>query len=107
MSSNWTKGACSYDSGTAGIFSQPVRNTDGTISGPCITPGLDQTRSYTYDQSDSDTSYWTYEGKVSSHLDGKFNFVLGANYAESSFTGDYFVLFNQGDLIGQMGLPLL
>src|SRR4030095_403667 len=28
-------------------------------------------------------------------------------YSESSYNGNYYVKFNQGDLIGQMGLPLL
>jgi hypothetical protein len=98
---------CNYNAGTSGQFSSPVVNSNGTISGPCITPGQDQTRSFTYDQSDAEGTYWTYEGKVSSHFDGKLNFILGANYAESSSNGDYYVQFNQGDLLGQMGAPLL
>ena len=30
------------------------------------------------------TEYWTVEAKVNSAFDGKFNFLLGANYANVS-----------------------
>ena len=86
--------ACNYNAGTSGIF------------GNCITPA-DQTRTFTYDQSDAEGDYWTTEIKVASHFDGKLNFLLGANYAESSSNGDYYVLFNQGDLISQIGVAAL
>jgi outer membrane receptor protein involved in Fe transport len=88
----WTDSQCNYNNGTAGIY------------GGCVTPA-DQTRSFTYDQSDAEVSYWTGEVKFASHFDGKLNFLVGANYAEGSSDGDYYVLFNQGDLASIIGIP--
>src|SRR5262245_29165248 len=91
---DWGSSKCNYNAGTSGIF------------GGCIYPA-DQTRTFTFDQSNAEGDYWTTEVKVASHFDGKLNFLLGANYAESSSNGDYYVLFNQGDLISQIGVDKL
>lgn len=83
---------CNYNDGTAGIF------------GGC-TLDVDQTRVFAYDQATSESEYWTVEAKVQSAFTGPFNFILGANYIESESHGDYNVVANTLDLVGNYGVP--
>ena len=91
---DWTGSECNFNDGTAGIF------------GGCML-GVDQTRVFAYDQSDSEQEYWTVEAKVQSAYDGPFNFILGANYIESESFGDYYVVANTLDLVGVYGVAPL
>ncbi len=91
---DWTSSQCNFNDGTSGIF------------GGC-TLDVDQTRVFAYDQSSSESEYWTVEAKVQSVFDGPFNFIVGANYIESESFGDYYVVANTLDLVGVYGVPRL
>ena len=91
---DWGRGACSFNDGTAGIF------------GGCVLD-VDQTRVFAYDQSDSESEYWTVEVKVQSSFDGPFNFILGGSYTDSESFEDYYVVANTLDLVGVYGVPRL
>ncbi len=88
---DWTSSECNYNDGTSGIF------------GGCILE-VDQTRVFAYDQSDSESEFWTVEAKLQSAFDGPFNFIVGANYSESESFGDYYVVANTLDLVGVYGV---
>jgi iron complex outermembrane receptor protein len=91
---DWTSSECNFNDGTAGIF------------GGCVMP-VDQTRVFAFDQSDAHTEYWTAEVKLASDYDGRFNFIVGAGYAEGEGYGDYYVNANTLDLVGLYGVPRL
>jgi len=88
----WTRSDCNYNDGTAGIF------------GGCVLD-VDQTRVFAYDQSASESEYYTIEAKLQSVFDGPFNFMVGANYINSESFGDYNVVANTLDLVGTYGVP--
>ena len=85
-------GPCDLESGRAGVF------------GPCtINPDLN--RAFQFDQSAADKEFWSAELRARSDLDGRFNFLLGANYIEADSEGDYYVLSNTLDVFGVVGAP--
>ncbi|MFU8815443.1 MAG: TonB-dependent receptor [Pseudomonadales bacterium] len=92
--SDWTSPVCNFQNGTSGIF------------GGCVHPS-DQTRVFAYDSATSDSRYWTVEAKLESAYDGPFNFIIGSNYTEYEGYGDYYVIANTLDLVGNYGVPLL
>ncbi|MCJ9429336.1 TonB-dependent receptor [Kordiimonas marina] len=47
---------------------------------------------FSYDQSSMNAEQWSAEAHYTSHLDGKFNFLLGATYLDYSSTVDYYVI---------------
>jgi iron complex outermembrane receptor protein len=63
----------------------------GVIGGVCIQDYGQATRRYTFDQSDSQGDGWTFEAKVQSSFDGRFNFLLGALAFDNQSNGDYYV----------------
>ena len=91
---DWISGECNLLNGTAGVF------------GGCILP-VDQTRAFAYDQTDTETEYWTAEARIQSTLDGPFNFQMGASMYDFTTHGDYYVLANTLDLVSLYGSPLL
>lgn len=85
---------CNYQDGTS-----------GTVGG-CILTTADQTRIFSYDQSDNRSNNWTVEGKISSdYEDSPFNFILGLSTYQNKASGDYFVISNALDLVAEIGLP--
>ncbi len=82
---------CNFDDGTAGIF------------GGCILP-VNTSRIFAYDQSDSESEYWTIEGKIASSFDGPVNFVVGASAYDGESAGDYYVIANTLDMVGTYGV---
>ncbi|MDZ7670466.1 MAG: TonB-dependent receptor [Gammaproteobacteria bacterium] len=90
--SDWTSSECNFNDGTSGIF------------GGCVHPS-DQTRVFAYDSATSDTEYWTVEAKLESAYTGPLNFIVGANYSEYKGHGDYYVIANTLDLVGNYGVP--
>jgi len=88
---DWTDPDCNYQNGTSGIF------------GDCLYFAADQTRIFSYDQSDSEAEYWTVEARVSSSFDGPLDFTLGINAYESESTSDYYVISNTLDILGVHG----
>jgi outer membrane receptor protein involved in Fe transport len=93
-SSDWTSDQCNFLDGTAGIF------------GGCVYPA-NQTRAFSFDQSDQDADYWTVESRIQSSYDGKLNFMIGGNYSETSLNGDYYVMSNALDVGGLYGTPAI
>ena len=91
---DWLPGPCNVQDGTTGVF------------GGCIAP-VDQTRVFAYDQTDSNSEYWTVEGRLQTTLEGPFNAQLGASAYESEGHGDYYVLANTLDLVSLYGSPSL
>jgi outer membrane receptor protein involved in Fe transport len=91
---DWGDGPCNYNDGTHGV------------EGGCILD-VDQTRVFAFDQSDSESEYWTIEAKIASDFQGKFNFILGANAYERESFGDYYVLANTLDLVTSYGSAAL
>lgn len=91
---DWGTGPCNYRDGTHGV------------EGGCILP-VDQTRVFAYDQSSSESEYWTLEAKIASAFEGPFNFTIGANTYQSDAFGDYYVLANTLDLVTNYGNPAL
>jgi iron complex outermembrane recepter protein len=89
---DWTSSQCNFNDGTSGIF------------GGCVYPA-DQTRVFAFDNATSDSEYLTAEIKLESAYDGKFNFIVGANYSEYEGYGDYYVIANTLDLVGNYGVP--
>ena len=70
--------------------SNPNRDLVGQFGGNAY--GCD-IRSTDFDRSRSHTSQWSAEAKVSSALDGPFNFLLGGIYVDQrTHDGDYFVV---------------
>ena len=63
-----------------------------TQTGLCQLGGL--TQDYAYDQSSSEGDGWTYEIKIQSSLDGRFNFLVGYTQFDSTSQGDYYVIGN-------------
>ena len=92
--SDWTDPNCNFNDGTSGIF------------GGCVHPS-DQTRVFAYDSATSDSRYYTAEVKLESAYDGAFNFIIGSNYTEYEGYGDYYVIANTLDLVGNYGVPAL
>ena len=91
---DWTDPQCNYQDGTYGV------------NGGCISPA-DQTRIFSYDESNSEAEAWNVEVKLASDYDGRFNFVVGAStYANESY-GDYSVNSNTLDLVNNYGVPAL
>ena len=91
---DWTSDSCNLLNGTAGIF------------GGCALD-VDQTRVFAYDQADSDSEYWTVEGRIQSTLEGRFNFQVGGSAYDLESYGDYYVLANTLDLVGLFGSAAL
>jgi outer membrane receptor protein involved in Fe transport len=89
---DWTSSECNFNDGTSGIF------------GGCVHPS-DQTRVFAYDSATSDSEYYTVEAKVESAYDGPLNFIVGSNYTEYEGYGDYYVVANTLDLVGNYGVP--
>ena len=81
----WLPGPCNLFDGTSGV------------PGGCIL-GVQQNRAFGYDQLDSDTEYWSIEGKARSSFDGAVNFLLGASRYVGKNYGGYYVLANTLDL---------
>ena len=92
-SSNWVNGNCNLLGGTAGAI------------GGCIHPDLPTNRITSYDQSDTEGEYETWEARVASNFDGGFNFMLGMNSFEQTSWGSYFVLSNTLDIVSVFGAP--
>ncbi|MCZ6619957.1 MAG: TonB-dependent receptor [Gammaproteobacteria bacterium] len=80
----WRSGPCNAFDGTSGV------------RGGCVFLD-DLTRTFTFDQGDSDGDGWTVEAKVRSSLEGRFNFLLGASTFDGDSTGDYYVNANMLD----------
>ncbi len=78
---DWRPGPCNLPDGTSGI------------PGGCLY-GEDLTRAFTFDQSDSDSEYWTVEVKLQSNFDGRFNFLVGGVAFDYEAHGDYYVQAN-------------
>ena len=91
---DWESDECNLLNGTAGVF------------GGCILP-VDQTRVFAFDQTDTETEYWTGEARIQSTLDGPFNFQVGGSVYDFTSHGDYYVLANTLDLVSLYGSPLL
>ncbi len=91
---DWESDSCNLLHGTAGIF------------GGCILP-VDQTRVFSFDQTDTETEYWTAEARFHTTLDGPFNLQAGASLYDSTVHGDYYVLANTLDIVSVYGSPLL
>ncbi len=91
---DWRSGPCSLPGGTAGVF------------GGCVLP-VDQTRVFAYDQTDTESEFWTVEARVQSTLDGPFDFQLGASAYDVSSHGSYIVLANTLDMVSLFGSPAL
>ena len=89
---DWEPGPCNFQDGTAGVF------------GGCILP-VDQTRMFAYDQVDTESEYWTVEGRFQTTLDGPFNFQAGGSLYDLKTHGDYYVLANTLDLVSLYGTP--
>ncbi len=85
---DWTDSDCNYQDGTSGVF------------GGCVHPYGDQTRVFSYDQSDSASEYWTLEARISSSYQGDLNFTAGVSAFNSEAHGDYYVISNTLDLVG-------
>jgi outer membrane receptor protein involved in Fe transport len=83
----FSNGPCNYNAGTSGLVGGCSRPIDGRMQ-------------FAYDQSDQDAEYWTYEAKIASSYDGKFNFIIGANSYELETYGNYYVLANTLDIAG-------
>jgi outer membrane receptor protein involved in Fe transport len=91
-------GVCSLTGGVAGPVSFPVSgfdvgitNTNGLVG---VIGGHVQDRAANYraiDLSIGETDYWSVEGIVTSDFDGRIDFLLGANHAESNGFADYAV----------------
>lgn len=87
--------------GVAALYSGgvPLSDFDLGIEGPNnglvgLIGGNIQSRSDRFqavDLSIGETDYWSVEGIVSSNFDGRFNFLLGANYSDSNGYADYAV----------------
>ena len=92
---DWLGGPCQLSNGTAGLL------------GGCILEGISTSRMFSYDQSAAYREYYTFEGKVRSLYDGKFNFMAGANHFDDRRHGDYFVMSNSLDIVSVYGAPLL
>lgn len=90
---DWRPGQCNINAGTAGIF------------GGCVRENLDDTRIFSYDQSDSESNFWTLEAKVRSNYDTQVNFLGGISIFGSARTTDYYVISNTLDLVGLYGAP--
>ena len=90
----WLSDTCNVAEGTSGIF------------GGCVFP-THQTRSFAYDQGDTNGQYYTVEAKARSDFDGRFNFLLGASRHEDTNYGGYYVLANTLDLVSLYGSPAL
>lgn len=91
---DWRSGPCNYNDGTAGAL------TPGTPSGGCTLQGIDESVEFVYDQADGSTEYYTFEAKLQSNFEGRFNFLMGANTYRGEGYGDYYVFFNAGDAAG-------
>ncbi|MFP6835370.1 MAG: TonB-dependent receptor [Pseudomonadales bacterium] len=81
---DWRAGSCNLPDGTSGIY------------GGCVFID-DLTRTFTFDQSASEGDYWTVEAKINSSFEGRFNFLLGANFFDGQSNGDYYVNANMLD----------
>ena len=90
---DWTPGECNINAGTAGVF------------GGCVRENLDDTRIFSYDQSDGKGNFWTLETKVRSNFDTQVNFLAGLSVYGSARTTDYYVISNTLDLVGLYGAP--
>lgn len=86
-------GPCNYNDGTSGAQanSNPIGGCSLPIDGSVI---------FAYDQASFSSEYWTFEAKIASSFDGKFNFVAGANAYEGESVGDYYVFANSLDVAG-------
>ena len=91
---DWREGPCNLFEGTAGV------------QGGCIQP-VDQTRFVSFDQADSASENWTLEGRISTTLEGPFNFQLGGSAYGSEGNSDYYVLSNSLDALTTYGAPAL
>lgn len=90
---DWRAGPCNFNDGTSGAA------TAGNPNGGCSLD-VDGSVIFAYDQADYYAEYWTAEAKISSSLDGKFNFIAGINAYENESNGDYYVFANSLDVAG-------
>ena len=90
---DWRSGPCNFNDGTSGATAA------SNPSGGCSLP-VDGSVYFAFDQASAYAEYWTAEAKISSTLDGKFNFIAGVNAYESESNGDYYVLGNSLDVAG-------
>lgn len=89
---------CNLTGGPAGPALFPLSDFDVGITNSNGLVGVIgnniQDRSANYravDLSIGETDYWSVEGIINSDLDGRFNFLIGANHAESNGYADYAV----------------
>ena len=67
----------------------------GVIGGVCEQFGF--TQDFQFDQADFEGEGWTYEVKLQSNFDGRWNFLVGYTQFDSEFTGNYYVNGNALD----------
>ena len=83
----WTNARCNYNDGTSGV------------PGGCI-QNVDQSRIFSFDQTDNVTDYWTVELRIASELDGPLNYLVGVSAYDAGTSSDYYVNSNTLDLLG-------
>ena len=89
----WTTSLCNIYTGEAGVL------------GGCVHGSYRQ--QFSYDQSTSDTKYWTSEIRLRSLFDGPWNFSVGYSRNWSRSITDYYVFSNVTDAVTVRGVPAL
>jgi iron complex outermembrane recepter protein len=106
---NWTVAGLPYDGPAVAAFGGgiPISEIDsrtllGSLNGHVRDVGV---FSRNYDQSDQEADQWSAEMRLSSELDGPWNFQVGLFYLDSDDNTNYYVVTSELDYWAQLTAP--